>query len=73
MSACAANPGMNQIEMTPTLTETKNQRRSRWVQIIEKLRAWGPLFLLAVIVPGGSLLALLILRRQHAHAHDQDR
>jgi len=60
---------MNDIEMTPKGTEAKNQRRSRWVQIMKKLRAWGPLFLLAMIVPGGSLLALLILRRQHTHDH----
>jgi hypothetical protein len=69
MNACIAELSMNEIEMTPKTTESKNQRPSRWVQIMEKLRAWGPLFLLAVIVPGGSLLALLILRRQHAHDH----
>jgi len=71
MNACIADVSMNEIEMTPKATETQNQRPSRWVQIMEKLCAWGPLFLLAVIVPGGSLLALLILRRQHAHAHDR--
>jgi hypothetical protein len=34
-----------------------------------KLREWGPLVLLALIVPGGSLLALWILHRHHAHVN----
>jgi hypothetical protein len=47
----------------------KNQTKAVLVQIYTKLREWGPLVILAIVVPGGSLLALWILRRQHHHAH----
>lgn len=45
----------------------KNQTAAWLVQIYRTLRKWAPLVLLALIVPGGSLLALLILHRQRAH------
>jgi hypothetical protein len=45
----------------------KNQMKVVLVQIYAKLREWGPLVVLALIVPGGSLLALWILHRHHAH------
>jgi len=45
----------------------KNQTKAVLVQMYTKLREWGPLVILALIVPGGSLLALWILHRNHAH------
>jgi hypothetical protein len=52
--------------------EMKNQFKPVLVQIFRGLRKWGPLVLLALIVPGGSLLALLILRQQQqAHGGTQ--
>jgi hypothetical protein len=47
----------------------KNRIKATLVKIYGKVRAWGPLVVLAIVVPGGSLLALLILRRQHQDAH----
>jgi len=49
----------------------KNQSKVVLVQMYAKLREWGPLALLALIVPGGSLLALFILHRQHTHGGKQ--
>ena len=47
----------------------KNQCKAILVKIFQGLRKWGPLVALAVIVPGGSVLALVILRQQQHHAH----
>ena len=47
----------------------KNRVKATLARIYGLARKWGPLVLLAVVVPGGSLLALLILRRQHRDAH----
>jgi hypothetical protein len=44
-----------------------NQFKARLVKIYRQALEWGPLILLAVFVPGGSLLAVLLLRRQQAH------
>jgi hypothetical protein len=47
----------------------KSQCKVILVKIFRGLRKWGPLVALAVIVPGGSVLALVILRQQQYHAH----
>jgi hypothetical protein len=47
----------------------KNQCKAMLVKIFQGLRKWGPLVALAVIVPGGSVLALVILRQQQHHVH----
>jgi hypothetical protein len=47
----------------------KNRIKATLFKIYAKVREWGPLVILAIVVPGGSLLALLILHRQHQHAH----
>ena len=44
-----------------------NRFKATLVKMIRMIRTWGPLVALAVIVPGGSLLALLILRHQQSH------
>jgi hypothetical protein len=59
--------GITQQEETTKAVEMKNQMKVLLVQIYAKLREWGPLVVLALIVPGGSLLALWILHRHHAH------
>ena len=53
-----------------TAVHMKNQVNAMLVQIYRKVCQWGPLAVLAVlalIVPGGSLIALWIVHRQHAH------
>ena len=57
---------MRQQEQFTKAVEMKNQSKVVLVQMYAKLREWGPLLLLALIVPGGSLLALWILHRHHA-------
>jgi hypothetical protein len=48
----------------------KNQFKAMLVKTLRWLRKWDPpLVALALIVPGGALLALLILRQQQRHAH----
>jgi hypothetical protein len=47
----------------------KNRCKAILVKTFRGLRKWGPLMLLAAIVPGGSVLALVILRQQQHHAH----
>ena len=47
----------------------KNRCKVMLGKIFQGLRKWGPLVALAVIVPGGSVLALVILRQQQYHAH----
>jgi hypothetical protein len=51
------------------MNDMKNRIKAMLVKIYRGGRQWGPLVILAIIVPGGSLLALLILHRQHRHAH----
>jgi hypothetical protein len=46
----------------------KSKCKAILVRIFRGLRTWGPLVALALIVPGGWLLALAFLRhRQHTH------
>ena len=49
--------------------DMKNRIKATLVRLYVNVREWGPLVILAIVVPGGSLLALLILRRQHRHTH----
>jgi hypothetical protein len=44
-----------------------NQCKAILAKFWQGLRKWGPLVVLAIVVPGGSLLALAILRQQHHH------
>jgi hypothetical protein len=47
----------------------KTRLKAILVMTWQGLRKWGPLIVLAIVVPGGSLLALAILRQQHHHHH----
>jgi hypothetical protein len=53
--------------------DMKNQIKATLVKIYRAVRRWGPLMILALLIPGGSLLALLILHRQHRHAQGSSR
>ena len=53
--------------------DMKNQIKATLVKIYREVRRWGPLMILALVIPGGSLLALLILHRQHRHAQGSSR
>ena len=51
------------------LIERKRAMKNAWVQwIVEQFRTLGPYFAIELILPGGSLLALLLWAYRHRSA-----